>query len=86
MIISISGLEVGMVDYHVWPWFERLPIMKELHGHSMMTSDRYPKLSAWVKVMQETAGVKETRLDLYSHLKFIQGLLNNNPPFDFGIY
>lgn len=40
-----NGQRIGIADYGVWPWFERLELLKELHGDKFVyTAERYPTL------------------------------------------
>ena len=66
-----------MVDYHLWPWFERLAAKPELLAP-------YPKLKGWVSEMQKLPAVQATCFSPELHLKFIESYLNGSPDYDLG--
>ncbi|BES98583.1 glutathione s-transferase [Nesidiocoris tenuis] len=61
-----AGEAPGMVDYMIWPWFERLDMIRAKGGeaysqneNSIVPIDRFPKLLAWCHTMLEDAVVKQ---------------------------
>ncbi|XP_028411102.1 glutathione S-transferase omega-1-like [Dendronephthya gigantea] len=72
-----GGDEAGMLDFMVWPWFERLPLFYTL------SVDTHPNLTNWVNLMQNEPAVKETALSTENHLKFYEGYKNGQPDYDF---
>jgi len=76
-----GGDEPVIVDLHVWPWFERMPTLEHLAGVKVLTEDKLPKLTAWVKTMHElpTVQAKITSDDLHgTYFKwFLAGTVPN---------
>ena len=44
-----------MLDFHMWPWFERVPYMDVL-----LPKESLPKLNQWAVSMRELDAVKAT--------------------------
>ena len=63
-----SGASPGMLDYHIFPWFERFPFLKEKRDCNIL--ENCPKLRQWFESMAQDAGVKTTMFDTETHLKF----------------
>ncbi len=77
----LVGNEPGMVDFHCWPWFERLPVMKTLRNHDPFVS--LPNLTRWMADMQRVPAVQQTYISPEEHLQFIVSLMNKEPQYDF---
>lgn len=75
--IFLPGDEAGMLDFMVWPWFERLPLVYKL------SVDAHPNLTNWINLMQNEPAVKETALSTENHLKFYEGYRNGQADYDF---
>jgi len=75
----------GMVDYMIWPWIERLPIMKsffpDLNDYENAKKEN-PKLEQWRQAMKEDSAVKEFFLSPETHIQFAQSFLAGNPNYD----
>lgn len=71
-----GGDKVGMIDFIIWPWFERMPVMKEKTNYNL-DSSKFPKLNAWVKRMQEQSSVKKIMHSPASLSKFFKGYPSN---------
>ena len=65
-----------MLDYMVWPWFERLPLMHTL------SADVHPNLTSWFNLMQNDSAVKETVISEENHAKFYEGYKNGHADYD----
>ena len=50
-----AGAEPNMLDFHMWPWFERVPYMDVL-----LPKESLPKLNQWAVSMRELDAVKAT--------------------------
>ncbi|XP_050399462.1 glutathione S-transferase omega-1 isoform X1 [Patella vulgata] len=72
-----------MVDFALWPWFERLELLEE-KGFKL-TEAEFPNLSAWVKTMYQLPAVKATMFDKESHMRFLTSYREGNPDYDFGL-
>lgn len=76
-----GGDSVSMIDYMIWPWFERLEVVslnKCLeHTHN---------LKSWVERMKEDPAVKATMSDLETYKGFYKLYLEGNPDaYDYGL-
>ncbi len=71
-----------MNDYMIWPYVERLPVVKHLTGYDPAPKDKFPKINAWIEVMKTTPGVKATIQEDRLHISFIQSVRDNKPNYD----
>ncbi|MGH0185919.1 UNVERIFIED_CONTAM: hypothetical protein FKN15_037233 [Acipenser sinensis] len=76
-----GGDSVSMIDYMIWPWFERLEVVslnKCLeHTHN---------LKSWVERMKEDPAVKATMSDLETYRGFYKLCLEGKPDaYDCGL-
>ncbi|XP_028413579.1 glutathione S-transferase omega-1-like [Dendronephthya gigantea] len=71
-----GGNQAGMLDFMVWPWFERLPTIYSL------SADAYPCLANWFNLMQNEPGIKETAFSKEKHLKFYEGYLTGKLEYE----
>ena len=81
----ITGEEVGLTDYLIWPHFERFPNLKIFLQWDLMAPGNFPNLEPWIEKMKLTPGVKATFNTPETHLKFSQGLATGSPPYDLGL-
>lgn len=73
----------GMVDYMMWPWFERIPMLKVLGGDSFaVPKDRFPKLISWSLEMLKDPAVQTWAISPENHAKFMKTHQTGNPDFD----
>ena len=74
-----------MVDYMVWPWLERLEVLK-IKRNLKLDEARFPKLNAYIKRMLEQPAVKEVFIPAEIHAKFYDGYLAGQvPDYDLGL-
>ncbi|XP_062352361.1 glutathione S-transferase omega-1 isoform X2 [Cinclus cinclus] len=79
--VFYGGDSVSMIDYLIWPWFERLePFqLKDSLNHT-------PKLQCWVEAMKEDPAVKATITDPQTFKNYLQLYLKNSPEAcDYGL-
>jgi hypothetical protein len=77
-----------MVDYHIWPWFERLETLeKTAGGIDILPKGRFPKLNSYVAHMKEVPAVKAVLLSTNLHVKFLEGYIkpDSKPDYDIGL-
>ncbi|XP_017134995.1 pyrimidodiazepine synthase isoform X1 [Drosophila miranda] len=68
-----GGEKIGIVDYMIWPWFERFPALKyTLAEPYELDSKRYPNLLNWRLLVSQDEAVKATALDAKVHAKFMR--------------
>ncbi|XP_069317171.1 glutathione S-transferase omega-1 isoform X2 [Eulemur rufifrons] len=76
-----GGNSLTMIDYLVWPWFERLEAL-ELNE----CVDHTPKLKLWMAAMREDPAVSALLLDVKTLKGFIDLYLQNSPEAcDYGL-
>lgn len=80
-----GGSDLSMVDIHIFPWFERIPAIKELSDYNVLPEHKYPRLTRWYKNMIEVPAVKDTMYSKEWHMHFIGSLFNKNPQYDIGL-
>ncbi|XP_055335782.1 glutathione S-transferase omega-1-like [Paramacrobiotus metropolitanus] len=71
-----AGDKMGFVDLMVWPWFERLPALKEMKELDI-TKERFPKLAAWAEAMLSDPVVKEITYPKETFQEFLKGAMDN---------
>ncbi len=72
-----------MTDYLLWPHIERMPMIKQMAMFDPVPEDKFPKVTAWIKVMKDTPGVKATITPDELHIKFAKGFQEKNVQYDF---
>jgi hypothetical protein len=58
-----------MMDYMLWPWFQRFPLLHE-RGFIFNNDNELPKLAAWMTLMASNDAVKKTNVSITSLKKF----------------
>jgi len=82
----LGGDQASLLDLHVWPWMERMPMLEELAEISVMSAEKFPKLNAWMKTMHELPAVQATRFSDNMHLGFVRSFLAGGvPDYDLGL-
>ncbi|XP_078688503.1 glutathione S-transferase omega-1-like isoform X5 [Branchiostoma floridae x Branchiostoma belcheri] len=78
-----SGDKVGALDYNLWPWFERVCMLK---GRGIELSvDKFPKLTAWIDRMMEQPAVKACYFPPEIHHEFGKSWMAGTPDYDVGL-
>ncbi|XP_054274863.1 pyrimidodiazepine synthase-like [Macrosteles quadrilineatus] len=78
-----GGAQPGMVDYMIWPWFERMEMFKFLHGDKfVLPEDKLPKLTNWVASMKMDEAVKKYLVKPEVHAAFMRTHHSGTPDFD----
>ncbi|XP_062832352.1 glutathione S-transferase omega-1 isoform X2 [Anolis carolinensis] len=76
-----GGNSVSMIDYLIWPWFERLELFQ-----LQDCLDHLPKLKEWVEVMMLDPAVQATTSDLQKIKGFFDLYLkNSHEACDYGL-
>ncbi|XP_030385343.1 pyrimidodiazepine synthase [Scaptodrosophila lebanonensis] len=66
-----GGDKPGFVDYMIWPWFERLPVLKFLVKENYdLDEKRFVKLSKWIALLIDDAAVKSFYVTPEQHIEF----------------
>lgn len=81
-----AGDQLAMIDFMLWPWFERFSLISQKVPTLTLSDNSNPKLYAWIKVMMQQPAVKETYFDPETHSKFYQLYLEGNrQAYDIGL-
>ncbi|XP_032736562.1 glutathione S-transferase omega-1 [Lontra canadensis] len=76
-----GGNSLSMIDYLIWPWFERMEIL-ELND----CIDHTPKLKLWVAAMRKDPAVSALLIEPKALQGFLKLYLQNSPEAcDFGL-
>jgi len=76
-----GGNSLSMIDYLIWPWFERLEIL-ELND----CVDHTPKLKLWMAAMRQDPAVSALLTDPKALRGFFNLYLQNSPEAcDYGL-
>uniref|UniRef100_A0A8C3ILV9 Glutathione-dependent dehydroascorbate reductase n=1 Tax=Chrysemys picta bellii TaxID=8478 RepID=A0A8C3ILV9_CHRPI len=79
--VFYGGDSVSMIDYMIWPWFERLEFFQlpDCLQHT-------PKLRQWVEAMKKDPAVKATMTDVQTFKGFFELYTKNSPEAcDYGL-
>ncbi|KAH8269990.1 hypothetical protein KR018_001707, partial [Drosophila ironensis] len=76
-----SGQVIGIVDYMIWPWFERFPSMKLTRQYEL-DEKRFGKLLKWRNLVAQDEAVKKTALDVQLHAEFQKSKTVGKPQYD----
>ncbi|XP_029962779.1 glutathione S-transferase omega-1-like [Salarias fasciatus] len=75
-----GGDSITMIDYMMWPWFERLEVFDV-----KQCVDNAPELKKWTERMLEDPAVKATAHSLENHKIFYKSYAAGTPDYDFDL-
>lgn len=75
-----GGDSVTMIDYLIWPWFERVEAWELKH-----CLDATPELNNWILQMKEDPSVKALMFSTDTYKAFFTSYINGNPNYDYGL-
>ncbi|KAK0134429.1 Glutathione S-transferase omega-1 [Merluccius polli] len=75
-----AGDSITMIDYMMWPWFERLEAL-ELKP----CMDEMPELKKWTERMFEDPAVKDTMHSVDTYKAFYKSYNAGTPDYDYGL-
>ncbi|XP_016392148.1 glutathione S-transferase omega-1-like [Sinocyclocheilus rhinocerous] len=75
-----GGDSITMIDYLIWPWFERAEMMGVKHCLA-----NTPELKKWIECMFEDPVVKATMFNTEDHKVFFNTYMDGNPNYDHGL-
>ncbi|XP_023282386.1 glutathione S-transferase omega-1 [Seriola lalandi dorsalis] len=75
-----GGDSITMIDYMMWPFFERLDIFELKH-----CLDNVPELKTWTECMSEDPTVKATRHSVDTYRGFYKTYIEGKPNYDYGL-
>ncbi|KAM9061684.1 glutathione S-transferase omega-1 [Sarcophilus harrisii] len=77
----LGGNSVSMIDYLIWPWFERLESYEIAD-----CVEHTPALKLWIDAMKKDPTVESLLTDLKTYKGFFELYFQNNPDaFDYGL-
>ncbi|XP_054274866.1 pyrimidodiazepine synthase-like isoform X2 [Macrosteles quadrilineatus] len=80
-----GGSQPGMVDYMIWPWFERFGAAKIVFGEQFDMTSKYqaeiPHIVPWVDKMLKDQVVQKHLLDFSKHSMFIKSFVSGEPDY-----
>jgi hypothetical protein len=71
-----------MVDYMLWPWFERFPLLID-YGFEFNADGNFPKLAAWIEAMEGNENVQKIKVPTEISKKFFDTYKQGKPQYDF---
>ncbi|KAH8360460.1 hypothetical protein KR200_005578, partial [Drosophila serrata] len=78
-----AGQTIGIVDYMIWPWFERFPSMKiNTEQKYELDAKRFAKLLKWRDLVAQDETVRKTALDVQLHAEFQKSKTLGKPQYD----
>lgn len=76
-----GGSKPALVDYMLWPWFERLPLLADA-GYEFNSDGKSPKLAAWIKAMESDENVQQVKVPIEVTKKFMDSYRQGTPEYD----
>jgi pyrimidodiazepine synthase len=76
-----AGSQIGMIDYMLWPWFERFSLLID-YDFTFNNDGQFPKLAAWMTLMEADDVVQKVRVPFTSMKTFMAGYLQGKPDYD----
>ncbi|KAM9364259.1 glutathione S-transferase omega-1-like [Pholidichthys leucotaenia] len=75
-----GGDSITMIDYMMWPWFERMEVFELQH-----CLENTPELKKWMECMLEDPAVKATMISKDFQKAFHLSYLDGKPDYDYGL-
>ncbi|KAF4090450.1 hypothetical protein AMELA_G00051940 [Ameiurus melas] len=75
-----GGDTLTMIDYLIWPWFERVDAWQLKH-----CLDGTPELNNWILRMREDPAVKAIMFSTDAHKAFFTSFMEGKPNYDYGL-
>ncbi|XP_050573192.1 pyrimidodiazepine synthase-like [Bombus affinis] len=77
------GSSPGMLDFMIWPWWERSDVIRVLRGDQFtIPRDRFKRLLEWRSAMKENPVVRASYLDTEVHAKYMRSRRAGTPQYD----
>ncbi|KAK5639950.1 hypothetical protein RI129_010761 [Pyrocoelia pectoralis] len=80
-----GGKKPHMIDFMIWPWGERVPILHEMFNTAIPDATIFPNLYNWCSAMRKHPVLQRNKLDLEKQLK-VYKLFRKGGPIDYDIY
>ncbi|XP_031434929.1 glutathione S-transferase omega-1 [Clupea harengus] len=75
-----GGDSVTMIDYMMWPWFERMEMMELKH-----CLEGRAELKKWVELMLQDPTVKANMFSTDTYKAFYKTYMDGKPDYDYGL-
>ena len=81
-----GGKKAGLLDYMIWPWFERFRSLTSLINNEL-DKTKLPALTKWVsRMLGSNAAVKATHTIRAQMIEFYKvSMTNQEPDYDIGL-
>lgn len=79
-----GGETPTMVDYCMWPWFERFSFLKLLLEFELDAS-KFPKISGYIERMKKLPAVITTSTNINDLFEFHKSFVANKPDYDINL-
>ncbi|RXG61599.1 Pyrimidodiazepine synthase [Armadillidium vulgare] len=80
------GDRPGMLDYAIFPWFERLPLVKYFYpDFHPLPKDRFPKMTAYIENMMQDEPAGSTVAVFDDHVAFLKSKFDGKINYDIGV-
>jgi hypothetical protein len=70
----------GMVDFMIWPWFERRPVIEVFYPTAANYTQTSQTLSSWIELMKNQTAVKNYAFAPQLFYEFYQIIRNTGTP------
>lgn len=77
-----GGDSVKMVDYLIWPWFERILAMPAFAPECALDPKRFARVVKWIDLMEQDSAVKAYRISSEDFLEFRRSKLEGNTNYN----
>ena len=71
-----------MVDLHIWPFFERVPVAKAMFEMDLLPAETFPHLTAWFVAMKNIYAVKYCEVSVENYQEFFESSNKGEPQYD----
>ncbi|XP_005105950.1 glutathione S-transferase omega-1 [Aplysia californica] len=80
-----GGEQPAMVDFYIWPHFERLPIVARKDQRIAVNVTSFPRLARWYSAMYKVPAIKAMEVDPDTQEYFLKTVVAGAPDFDYGL-
>lgn len=84
-VFLFIGDKVQMIDFMIWPWFERFLLVEKMFSQMIVSHESLPNLHEWTKRMLDCPAVKKCMLPMEQHAEFLKSSKMGAPNYDVGL-
>lgn len=81
----LGGKNPSLADYMVWPWFERLEVLKKIRNFQL-PADLDSKLTPYIQRMLTQPGVQKCLISTDKHVKFFESYSTNPSEVNYDLF